>query len=75
MSHTGYASLINTIIIKIILHTYLKKKSHLLINNIYYLKEKNDGIIKRQKNIQGYTPWKFGEHTSARDEIRSRNLG
>ena len=25
MSHTGYASLINTIIIKIILHTYLEE--------------------------------------------------
>ena len=31
MSHTGYASLINTIIIKIILHTYLMKKQNIFL--------------------------------------------
>ena len=33
MSHTDYASLINTIIIKIILHTYLSKTGNTIISS------------------------------------------
>ena len=43
MSHTGYASLINTIIIKIILHTYLAIRT--IMNKIDRLTVKYHGEI------------------------------